>query len=150
MEGSSVELEVIGAGKLLSALVAKVEKRGLPVKFLGNVPNRDLPGHFNRASAFVLPSHIEHHPKALLEAMSCGLPVIGSDVPGIRELIAHRETGYLCEPSAEGIKSAVQNVLGDQKLRMRIGQNAREFITAHFALDKVVPLETSLLEELAQ
>ncbi len=150
IHGLDVELAVIGGGSLEQPLKTKVEKEQLPVRFLGVVPNTELPAYLNRASLFILPSHFEHHPKALLEAMACGLPVIGTNVPGIRELIDHRATGYLCGTSPEEIRTAIQEVLGDADLRAHMGRNAREFVVEHFALERVVEMELALLGELAE
>ena len=94
-----------------------------------------------------MPSHIEHHPKALLEAMACGLPVIGAEVDGIRELIQHRQTGYLCGTSPESIRTAVQDVLADKALRARMGRNAREFVVENFALERVLEMEMGVLQK---
>ena len=80
--------------------------------------------------------------------MSCGRPVIGTDVPGIRELIRHRETGFLCGTSPADIRAAIQAVLSDSDLRIRIGRQAREFVVEHFALERAVEMETALLDEL--
>ena len=150
VEGLDVQMAVIGDGSLKEALMARTEKDRLRVQFLGNVPNAELPAHLNQASVFVLPSHIEHHPKALIEAMACGLPVIGTNVSGIRELIVHGETGYLCDTSPEGIRAAIEDVLADVDLRARMGRNAREFVVEHFSLEKIVALELDLLQELLE
>ena len=96
---------------------------------------------------FILPSLYEGHPKALLEAMACSRPVIGTDVIGIRELIRHRETGYLCGTSPEEIRAAIQDVLSDADLRNHMGHNAQEFVLEHFALERVVEMELALLSE---
>lgn len=148
IKGLDVELLVVGSGSLDERLQMKASTNGLPVYFLGNVPHRQLSGILKSAALFILPSHYEGHPKALLEAMACGLPVIGTDVPGIRELIRHRETGYLCSTSSADIRAAIQEVLSDKDLQTRMGRNAREFVVEHFALDRVVEMELALLEEL--
>lgn len=148
VKGLDVELVVVGSGKLGDQLRAKVNIERLPVRFLCNIPHRRLPEILNSATLFILPSHYEGHPKALLEAMSCGLPVIGADVPGIREVIRHRETGYLCGTSPKNIRTAIQEVLGDEALQERMGRNAREFVAEHFSLERVVGMELALLEEI--
>ena len=150
IQGLNVELLAIGGGRLNEILRKKAQKEQLPVHFLGNVPNAELPTYLNRACLFVLPSYIEHHPKTLLEAMACGLPVIGTDVPGIREVIRHRETGYLCGTSPDEIRAAIQDVVADAGLRTRMGRNAREFVVKHFTLERVVEMETALLKELIE
>jgi glycosyltransferase involved in cell wall biosynthesis len=145
---NDVELLVVGNGSLGKQLYEETNTKELPVRFLGNVPHRQLPGILNSAALFILPSRYEGHPKTLMEAMACGLPVIGTNVPGIREIIRHRENGYLCGTSPQEIRAAIQDVLGDANLRGRMGRNAREFVVEHFALERVLEMELALLEEL--
>jgi glycosyltransferase involved in cell wall biosynthesis len=82
--------------------------------------------------------------------MACGLPVIGGDSPGIRELICHKETGYLCGCDAPSIREAIQEVLADPKLRTDMGRNAREYVVTNYSLDKIVESECALLKETAR
>ncbi len=149
VEGLNVELVVVGKGSLGEALVRESRERRLSVTFLGNVPNDQLPQLFNSAAAFVMPSLIEGHPKALLEAMACARPVIGSNVPGIRELITTRVTGLLCEPHPKNLRAAVREVLNDESLGARLGAAARAYVTERFSLDRVVEMESALLMEVA-
>lgn len=149
ISGLDVKLLIIGGGNLKEELMAMVKEKDLNVDFLGNVPHHQLPSYLNRVSLFVLPSFIEHHPKSLIEAMACGLPVIGTDVPGIRELIHHRETGYLCGVSSQAIRDAITTVLSDSNLCHYMGLNARDFVMEHFALERIVDMELTLLRELA-
>ena len=148
--GLDVKLVVIGGGNLKGELMTKVKEKRLNVDFLGNVPHNELPAYLNRASLFILPSYMEHHPKSLLEAMACSLPVIGTDVPGIRELIHHRETGYLCGTSSKEIRDAIKDVLSNANLCNYMGKNARDFVKEHFALERIVDMELTLLHELAK
>jgi glycosyltransferase involved in cell wall biosynthesis len=114
----------------------------------GNVRHPELPDYMNRAKAFILPSAFEGNPKALIEAAACGLPVIAGDSPGIREMIRHRETGYLCGTRVPEIREAVRTVLADAALRRRLGRSARELAVAEFSLNKVVEKELTLLGNL--
>jgi glycosyltransferase involved in cell wall biosynthesis len=79
--------------------------------------------------------------------MACGLPVIGGDSPGIRELIRHGENGWLCGTDAASIRQAIRTLLGDEALRRRLGQAARAFAVEHFSLDRVVELELEVLRQ---
>lgn len=148
LRGLDVQLDLIGGGQLKEELVARVRKEQLPVNFIGTVPHGELPRYFNRAALFILPSLLEGHPKALIEAMACGTPVIGAASPGIRELIRHGETGYLCGPSAHELRTALQDMLGDADQRARMGHNARAFVVEHFSLERIVKLELALFAEL--
>ena len=145
-----VELVIVGSGTLDRRLREEVSLNKLPVDFMGNVPHHQLPEILNSAALFILPSHYEGHPKALLEAMACGLPVIGSNVSGIRELIRHGETGFLCGTSPEGIREAIQCVLANADLRNKMSHNARNFVMEHFQLERVVKTELTLLKELLE
>ncbi len=149
IQGLNVELIIVGNGSLRESLRREVDLKGLPVTFRGNVPNEELPRILNSSGAFVMPSFIEGHPKALLEAMSCGVPVIGSNVPGIRELIIDRRTGLLCNPTPETLRSAIKEVLGNPGMSSELGCAGRAYVSERFALDRVVELEAALLEELA-
>ncbi len=148
MEGLDAELVVVGSGRLRGDLEREARQRGVAARFLGNVPHRQLPGILNSSSLFVLPSHYEGHPKALLEAMACGRACVGTDVPGTRELIRHGETGLLCGTSADQIRSATRSLLDDRALAATLGARARESVVEGFSLPKVVDLELRLLEGL--
>ena len=148
IKGLSVDLLVIlGWDGSNGKMQEKARKEGLPVRFLQGVCNSKLRQYLNESDLFILPSLYEGHPKALIEAMVCGLPVIGTDVPGIRELIRHRETGFLCGTSADEIRQAIQTVMGDTKLREYMGCNARENAMIQFSIDCVFQQELKLINE---
>jgi glycosyltransferase involved in cell wall biosynthesis len=142
----SSSLLMIGDGPLYGELGLMAKQLDIHVDFNGRVPNYKLPELLNSCEIFVLTSRWEGLPKALLEAMSCGLPVIGTDVPGIRELIRHKETGYLCSASAEELRFAIKALLGDTLLSQRLGKAAREYILEHHALDIIVGEEIEFLK----
>ena len=147
--GLDAELSIVGTGSLEPRLRKIAAEKNRSVQFYGNVPHAELPRLLRECDLFVLPSRYEGHPKALLEAMACGLPVIGTNVPGIRELLRHRETGYLCGTGADDIRGAIRELMSDTGLRARIGRNAREYVVRHFTLEQAVQKELALLEELA-
>jgi glycosyltransferase involved in cell wall biosynthesis len=149
LDGLNVEATIVGNGSQGEALRREAAERRLPVRFLGNVPNVELPRLLNGSSAFISPSLIEGHPKALLEAMACGVPVIGTNVSGTRELITDRITGLLCEPRPECLRAAIQEVLLDPKFATRMGMAARSYVAERFALDRIVEMELALLDEVA-
>ena len=90
----------------------------------------------------------EGSPKTLLEAMSVGLPCIGTNVPGISNVIAHRQNGYLCETDSASIKKAVEEVLEDKEMQKKIGSEARRTIVSTFSSEKLYQQELSLLKSL--
>ncbi len=148
IEGMDVAVDIVGEGSLRRELEGQAAKLGVRAVFHGNLPHGELPAIIRRAAVFVLPSHFEGHPKTLLEAMACGVAVIGADSPGIREVVRHMETGLLCGAGATDLRSAVETLLRDDSLRETLGRNARIQIERKNALARVVERELAVYEGL--
>lgn len=145
-----VRLVLAGGGPLRGELEAHARARGVAVEFLGPVAHERLPALLAAADLFVLCSLSEGHPKALLEAMSCGLPCVGSDVPGTRDVIRHEQTGLLCALSAGALAAAVQRILDDPSLAARLGAAARAYIVESYELGVLLAREIEAMQELAR
>jgi len=143
-----MKLVIIGNGSLKEKLKNFAKEKDAKVKFKGNIPNEELPEELNKSEIFILPSFYEGCPKALLEAMACGLSCIGTNVEGIKEIIQHKENGYLCEPDVESIKKAILEVLNNKNLQEKISQNARKTILENFGFEKILEKEIELYETL--
>ncbi len=143
-----VEIVFIGDGSEKQELEQKTRGARARFQFLGNLPNAEIAKLLPGCDLFVLPSLYEGHPKALLEAMACGVPVVGTQVPGIQELIRHGENGFLSDLDAGSIRKAILQVLGDAHMQKRLGSSARKFIEDNFSLDRILELEFSLINEL--
>jgi glycosyltransferase involved in cell wall biosynthesis len=84
---------------------------------------------------FLLPSHHEGMPMALLEAMSWGLPVIATPVGGIPQVVDDEVSGLLVAVGdIEGLATQIERLLADTALRERLGANARARIETDFSL----------------
>ena len=143
-----VHLTIVGDGSLRSHLESEVRRLNLSVDFLGVVAHERLPDLFSQNEAFVMPSVYEGTPKALLEAMACGVPVIATKSPGITGILTHNQNGYLCDCSAEDIRAAIESVLRDPILRERLGQGGVGYVRAHHSLDEAVEREVALIKKL--
>ena len=101
------------------------------VHFLGNVA--DLPERLAATQIFVLSTHWEGMPLALVEAMTAGCACIATDVLGVREIIEHGRTGLLVPPGdAPALATALQRLLQDAAFAEQLGRTAREqALTAH-------------------
>ena len=146
----SVHLTVIGDGSLRSQLEHEVSRLNLSVDFLGTVAHEQLPDLLIQNEALVMPSIYEGTPKALLEAMACGVPVIATKSPGITGVVTHNRNGYLCGLSIEEIRGAIQAVLEDVVLRERLGQEAVRYIGKHHSLRAAVEQEVRIIERLCR
>jgi glycosyltransferase involved in cell wall biosynthesis len=147
LQSLDVRLLLIGSGELEDTLKQRFGDLDGRIIWQGNVPNAELPEYLNRARVFILPSLYEGHPKTLIEAMSCGLPVIGADSPGLREIIRRGATGWLCGTDATSIRDAIQHLLDNPALCTQLGQNARQYVLEHYALDHIAQLEYQLIQE---
>lgn len=143
---SPLRLCLIGEGSLEAELRQKVAELKIRAEFHPRLPNYQLPEILNRAEAFVLVSKFEGHPKTSLEAMACELPLIGTDVTGIREEVTHEKTGYLCDTSPEGIAQGIQHVMSNPGLRHELGKAARKHVISEYALDRIVQMELGVIE----
>lgn len=113
-------LLIIGQGQERARLESLVVSYHLEnnIKFQGWLPQRDLPGLYNAADIFVLPSMAEGHSIALLEAMAVGLPIVASRVGGNLESIEDGTNGFLFESgSADKLAEKLYMIFTDTELR---------------------------------
>jgi glycosyltransferase involved in cell wall biosynthesis len=146
--GLPYKLTIIGSGEEGERIDRYAKERNVNIEFRSNIPNSKLPEVLNKSEAFILPSHYEGTPKVLLEAMACGLPCIGSNVEGIREIIKHKKNGYLCETDAKSIRQAILDVLKNRAMQKEIGRRARKTILDNFSLRRSLEREIVLYESL--
>jgi glycosyltransferase involved in cell wall biosynthesis len=120
------EVTIVGQGSLRASLIAQARDRGVDLRLPGNIPNEQLPQVMLQHDVFVCTSRWEGHPKALTEAMAVGMPCVGTNAPGVSNLIDHGRTGLLVEASADVVADAIWRITQDQEFAQRLGSNARE------------------------
>jgi glycosyltransferase involved in cell wall biosynthesis len=128
-------LELIGSGQNQRQIASLIRSRGLEdcIALPGYLEPDHLFKHYNRADVFVLPSLTESFGQVLLEALSCGLPVVASSVGGIPETIRHGRNGLLVPPrDANAIVEAVRWLAANPGHRTGMGRrNAEEARRRH-------------------
>jgi glycosyltransferase involved in cell wall biosynthesis len=103
-----------------------------------------------RAAVFCLPSHAEGLPMAMLEAMAAGRAVVASSVGGIPETIVDGDNGLLVPPRDEAaLARALEQVVGDEALRVRLAGRARATIEQHYSTEVVCGQLSALYRDLA-
>ena len=97
-----VKLTLIGVGPELEKCRQFVQDNNLQkiVQFLGQISHDKIADILRQNDLFCMPSRSEGLPAAQLEAMACGLPVVGTDVGGMKEIIRSGFNGFLCEPDS--------------------------------------------------
>ena len=99
----------------------------------------DIQTLLSKAHIAVLPSRREGLPKFLLEAASCGRPIITTDVPGCREAIVPKEPGLLVPPrDSESLAEAIESLLTNSDRRREFGRAGRALAEAKYSIDDVV------------
>ncbi|MFH0777454.1 MAG: N-acetyl-alpha-D-glucosaminyl L-malate synthase BshA [Candidatus Eisenbacteria bacterium] len=87
----------------------------------------------------LLPSEQESFGLVCLEAMSCGVPVVATNVGGVKEVVEHGRTGFLHDPyAAEEMAASVLTLLRDSERKARMGREAREAAVRRFSISDVV------------
>jgi glycosyltransferase involved in cell wall biosynthesis len=105
------------------------------ITFFGSLARPDILHLYRQAAVFILATKGEGSPLALLEAMSCGVPVVASDVPGVREILATGDRGLLVPPGHPAeMAQAIERILSDADSASRMAANARQYVqTNHSA-----------------
>lgn len=131
----NVSLEIYGKGSIEEELKLQAENLGIYkyVKFRGYIENDNVPEVLSKMDIFVVPSLQESFGVAAVEAMAAGLPVIASDVGGLREVVKKNFTGILVKPKdVDALVDALNLLIKDYKLREYYGKNGRETVEEHF------------------
>jgi colanic acid/amylovoran biosynthesis glycosyltransferase len=128
--GANVTYSVVGAGPHQRRIEAAVRKLGLDnqVRMLGSVDEEGVCELLRASDVFILPSFGlgEAFPVAVMEAMSCGLPVISSIIGGTPDMITDGVDGILIPQQDESaLAEAIQRLDGSEELRTRLGAAAR-------------------------
>jgi len=142
--GTRFRLKLVGDGRLRAEYQHECARLGIDglVEFLGY--RHDLPDILAITDIAVLTSEQEVLPRAVLEAMAMGIPVVATRVPGTREVVRHNETGLAVElGDAAGLADALALLIGDPALRARMGGQGHRVATAEFD-------ERSLVDALRQ
>lgn len=123
-------LTLIGDGPEKERLVSIVSELelGKRVRFIGHVYPENIASWLGSSDVLLMTSKTEGRPNAVLEALAAGLPVIGSDIPGIRELILPGINGDLFPCENHKLLAARILPLANPELRSRLGEGARNYV----------------------
>lgn len=118
---------VIGEGDKRKNLERLIAKHGLTDKFLLLGQKENASQYLKAFDLFVLPSLKEGMPFVIIEAMAAGLPIVATDVGGLKEMIDDGQSGILTEPArADLLAQTIKKVLDNDKLAQTLGQNAQK------------------------
>jgi len=92
-------------------------------------------------------SNWEGFPRSILEAMSCSLPVIASDVGGVKEAVDESCGILVKRGDKEGLKIALEKLLKNPETVQEMGENARERVEREFSLEKMLRATKQVYQE---
>lgn len=147
------KLIIVGEGDLKQSYQSLVESLGLQRKvvFTGFVTDDLLPRFYSVANMLVLPStdKSEAFGTVSLEAMSSGIPVIASDLPGVRSVVEKKKTGLLVKPgNVNNLADMIEFLLKNPLLAKEYGRAGRGKIIANYTLDKITSKFDNLIKSL--
>jgi L-malate glycosyltransferase len=134
-----LRLAIVGDGEDRPLLEAQVRDQKLQavVQFLGT--RRDVPELLRSADLFVFPSEMEGLPNAVIEASLAGLPIVGSDIGGVREVVEDGCSATLVPVrQPEALAASMRNYLDDEALARRHGEAARQRAEQLFAVENTI------------
>jgi glycosyltransferase involved in cell wall biosynthesis len=137
--GLAWRLQLIGGGELKPEYQALCERLGIAdrVEFLGY--RDDIPELLARADVSVLTSIKEGVPRAILESMAMGLPVVATRIPGNVDAVRDGETGFLVEvDDVEALAESLGRLIADPGLRARLGARGREIVLQEFDENRII------------
>lgn len=141
------QLDLVGEGPLRGQLEEQVQNLDLKsrVTFLGF--RRDVPDRIAEAQVFLLISKWEGFPRSILEAMRAGLPVVASDVGGVKESVVDGMTGFVIPPGdSDRLRECLRKLLTSAELRVSMGEAGRARYEDKFTFDRLVDQTVKVYE----
>jgi len=148
--GYDVELRIAGEGRERARIMEAASLLGVSrsVHLLGHVD--DVPSFLRTLDLFVLSSDSEAHPNALIEAMACALPCIGSRVGGIPDVLADDSVGRLFDAGdLSGLVAAMTELITAPETRGPLGRRARKRVEERYTVEEMIRRYADLYSEIA-
>jgi glycosyltransferase involved in cell wall biosynthesis len=133
---NDLRLIIVGDGPQRVELEARAASTrvGDSIHFLGF--RDDRLALLKQFAFFVLPSRLEGIPRCLMEAMATGVPVIASDIPGCRDIVAHQRTGLLFPvDDSDALAAAIKTLADSPEERKRLAANGRAHVRAEYSAE---------------
>lgn len=135
-------LQIIGTGDLKSDYEALAEKYKIKdqINFSGKLLETQLIRSLQESDVLILPSinRNEAFGLVLIEALACGIPVIASELPGVRSVFTNNNEGFLVKPgNSSDLKEKLEYIYQHEEKRQDMAKNARQLALRKYSLDKM-------------
>jgi len=136
---------IVGGGSQLESIRSLCREYGIESNIHFTGFQKDVGRYLCLSKVFCITSHHEGLPLTVLEAMSCGLPVVATAYAGAQELVKEDETGYVCGDKPQCV-ARVQQLLDNKELRKRLGDQARAFVRKNHGEENIQRYISFLLD----
>jgi len=151
MQNMNVKLLIVGTGNYSDNLLSKVKNAALNdlVIFVGAVENKETAKYYNSADIFLMPTlTVEGLPFVLLEAMSCGKPVIASRIGGIASAIEDGKNGLLTDAGeCAQLTDKIRLLINDPGLAKSLAESAMRTVHERFSVDRMVDKTQEIMKK---
>ena len=119
------ELYIIGTGDDKKKIIKLINNKKLDKKIFlcGRLEQKELFKKYSESDILIFPSKKESFGLVLLESLACGVPIVASNIEGIKNIIKDRHTGMLVNQTTEDFSSAIEKLINDQTLRENLIKN---------------------------
>ena len=131
----NIYFQIVGEGSLRKEMEQKAKDLKIEdkIKFVGFVDHKKVLKYYNNLSIFIAVSKRESFGVSILEAASCGIPSITSNIGGLTEVNIHNETGVVINPDdPKKLAESIVKLYEQEELRLKLGKNARKRVEKKF------------------
>ena len=148
---NNIKLLIVGGGsqeKKLKKLVQDLKITNDTV-FAGFIPNNEVPKYYNMISIAAVTSKEESFGVSAVEAMACEIPIVVTNVGGLKEVVINNKTGLVVPPEdPTSIANAIEKLLLNKSLSKKLGNSGREHVIKNYSLDQSIKNMLNIYNEL--
>ncbi len=149
-KNNDVKFRICGKGELIVQIeeFLKIESLNNYVRIVDWISHDDVMPFLNEIKLFVLPSYTEGLPNVILEAMSCGTPVLATKVGAVPELIRDNETGFLLNSNDPvHIAAKINQLLSNSRLLEEVSKNATKWVRKNYTKQKTLEIWKNIFQD---
>ena len=154
LSGQDIPLIIYGSGTKREELLKLSKSLNVDLEIIDSISNSELINSLKNIKYFVLPSHYEGNPKALLEAMSAGCIIFASNIKNHSEIINHRVNGFLFDLHRGSLNDLLNQVINNSNIKKEelesISMNAVKTVNDEYSISKIINEEKNMLNNLVR